>query len=406
MASEPVRIHNYLDADDTRSTLSALRDLGVLVEAREGELTIRGGGLRNLQPPPAPIDVGNAGTLMRLLPGWLAFQDGGSVHPRRRRVDPPPAGGPDRRAADARWGPGSRPARAALPPSPCTARRCAGSPTRCRWPRAQVKSCVLLAGLATQQTTVIEPVPSRDHTERMLLARRGTGDARGDRRRRLSDHRGRRRRARARRRRGAGRPLLGGVLDHRRDPRPRLAARARRRRGQLDAHRAFCASCSAWARSCSATSSRRASCRRTSRWPTSTSPAPRSKARWWRPRRCRWPSTSCRSWPCSGALPRARRSCAGRPSCGSRSQTGSPPWSTACAAWAPRSRRPRTGSSCAAAAGLRGGRIDAHGDHRLALLGAVAGLASAGGSRGHRHGRGRGLLSRFRRRHRALLTGR
>src|SRR5437764_15349210 len=74
MASEPVRIRNYLDAADTRSTLAAVQQLGVLVERRPGELVVRGCGLRNAQPPSAHIYVGNAGTLMRLLPGWLAFQ--------------------------------------------------------------------------------------------------------------------------------------------------------------------------------------------------------------------------------------------------------------------------------------------------------------------------------------------
>ncbi|MEA2147937.1 MAG: 3-phosphoshikimate 1-carboxyvinyltransferase [Solirubrobacteraceae bacterium] len=181
MASEPVRIHNYLDAEDTRSTLSALRDLGVLVESREGELTIRGGGLRGLQPPPAPIDVGNAGTLMRLLPGWLAFQDGaaftldGDASIRRRPVDriaaPLTEMGARIEAREGRFAPFTvhgAPLRGITYALPVAS--------------AQVKSCVLLAGLATQQTTIIEPVPSRDHTERMLLAagapvtREATGD--------------------------------------------------------------------------------------------------------------------------------------------------------------------------------------------------------------------------------------
>ncbi len=72
---------------------------------------------------------------------------------------------------------------------------------------------------------------------------------------------------------------------------------------------------------------------------------------------------------------RARR----RPSCASRSPIGSRPSSTGCAASAPRSRRSTTGSWSRGGSGLRGGRIEAHGDHRLALLGAVAGLASREG---------------------------
>src|ERR1700760_4713114 len=74
MASEPVRVRNYLDAADTNSTLAAVQKLGAIVERRADELLIRGCGLRNAIPPGEPIDVGNAGTLMRLLPGWLCFQ--------------------------------------------------------------------------------------------------------------------------------------------------------------------------------------------------------------------------------------------------------------------------------------------------------------------------------------------
>ena len=93
MASEPVRVVNYLDAADTRSTLAAVGRLGALVERHDDEVRIRGVGMRNAQPPTEPIDVGNAGTLMRLLPGWLAFQQGaaftldGDASIRRRPVD-------------------------------------------------------------------------------------------------------------------------------------------------------------------------------------------------------------------------------------------------------------------------------------------------------------------------------
>src|SRR5258708_1960901 len=74
MSSEPVTVENYLDAEDTNSTLAAVAQLGAIVERRdERTLRIRGGGLRDASTPDRPIDVGNAGTLMRLLPGWLAF---------------------------------------------------------------------------------------------------------------------------------------------------------------------------------------------------------------------------------------------------------------------------------------------------------------------------------------------
>ncbi|MFM9139312.1 MAG: 3-phosphoshikimate 1-carboxyvinyltransferase, partial [Solirubrobacterales bacterium] len=93
MSDEPVRITNYLQAQDTLSTLAAVKAVGALVEREGGEVTIRGTGLRNAHEPDGPIDVGNAGTLMRLLPGWLAGQEGrsftlaGDASIRRRPVD-------------------------------------------------------------------------------------------------------------------------------------------------------------------------------------------------------------------------------------------------------------------------------------------------------------------------------
>jgi 3-phosphoshikimate 1-carboxyvinyltransferase len=169
MASEPVRIRNYLEAADTSSTLRAIRSLGTIVEERpDSELIVRGGGLRNAQPVTGGIYVGNAGTLMRLLPGWLAFQAGmsftldGDDSIRRRPVDriAAPLGemGAQVEARDGRF-----------PPFTVHGARLQGIEYELPVASAQVKSCVLLAGLGTDGTTVIERVPSRDHTERMLL---------------------------------------------------------------------------------------------------------------------------------------------------------------------------------------------------------------------------------------------
>lgn len=169
MASEPVRIRNYLDAADTRSTLAAIARLGAIVEARDHELVIRGCGMRNAIAPTNPIDVGNAGTLMRLLPGWLAFQQGrsfvldGDESIRRRPID---------RIAEPLQSMGARIDAREHRYAPFTVH---GAPLRgidyeLPVASAQVKSCVLLAGLLTDSTTVSEPVPSRDHTERMLAA--------------------------------------------------------------------------------------------------------------------------------------------------------------------------------------------------------------------------------------------
>src|ERR1700730_12499644 len=81
MASEPVRIERYLHAADTTSTLAAVRALGALVEVRAEQVVVRGTGLREAREPEETIDVGNAGTLLRLLPGWLAGQAGRSFPP-------------------------------------------------------------------------------------------------------------------------------------------------------------------------------------------------------------------------------------------------------------------------------------------------------------------------------------
>jgi len=78
MTDEPVTIRNYLYAEDTLSTLTALRVLGAGVDMREGELVLRGVGLRGaLEATGGTLDVGNSGTLLRLLPGWLAGHPGG-----------------------------------------------------------------------------------------------------------------------------------------------------------------------------------------------------------------------------------------------------------------------------------------------------------------------------------------
>ncbi len=169
IAAEPVRVTNYLDAADTRSTLRAVRDLGAIVEQRGAELVIRGVGMRNAQPPGHVIDVGNAGTLMRLLPGWLAFQQGASFtldgddSIRQRPVDriaqPLELMGARVEARDGRY-----------PPFTVHGASLHGISYELPVASAQVKSCLLLAALCTAGTTVLEPIASRDHTERMLLS--------------------------------------------------------------------------------------------------------------------------------------------------------------------------------------------------------------------------------------------
>jgi 3-phosphoshikimate 1-carboxyvinyltransferase len=174
MASEPVRIERYLHAADTASTLEAIAALGALVEVRGEDVVVRGTGLREARVPEGPIDVGNAGTLLRLLPGWLAAQEGstftldGDESIRRRPVDriaePLRLMGAELHARNGR-----------LPPLEVRGRRLRAISYEMAVASAQVKSCILLAALAADgATTVGEPSRSRDHTERMLL-RAGVG---------------------------------------------------------------------------------------------------------------------------------------------------------------------------------------------------------------------------------------
>jgi 3-phosphoshikimate 1-carboxyvinyltransferase len=169
MASYPLRIENYLHAADTTSTLNAVRALGALVEVRPEEIVVRGTGLREAREPDGTRDVGNAGTLLRLLPGWLAAQDGrsftldGDESIRRRPVDrviePLRLMGATLDAREGRY-----------PPLSVRGGRLHSISYTLPVASAQVKSCVLLAALAADgASTVTEPERSRDHTERMLL---------------------------------------------------------------------------------------------------------------------------------------------------------------------------------------------------------------------------------------------
>ncbi|HUR85859.1 MAG TPA: 3-phosphoshikimate 1-carboxyvinyltransferase [Solirubrobacteraceae bacterium] len=168
MSAEPVRISNYLMAADTISTLNALRAVGALVEEHDDHVVVRGAGLREAREAGGPIDVGNAGTLMRLLPGWLAAQEGlifvldGDSSIRRRPVD---------RIAEPLRLMGARiaPTDGRYPPFVVYGARLSAIDYELPVASAQVKSCVLFAGLgADGTTTVVEPAASRDHTERML----------------------------------------------------------------------------------------------------------------------------------------------------------------------------------------------------------------------------------------------
>ena len=170
MGSGEARIEGYLRAADTLATLEAVRMLGAEVVIDGDVVAVRGVGLRGAREPGRVIDVQNSGTLLRLLPGWLAGQEGrsfsldGDESIRRRPVDriaiPLARMGARIEATDGRTA-----------PLTVHGARLTGIEYRTAVASAQVKSAVLLAGLLAEgPTSVIEPAASRDHTERMMLA--------------------------------------------------------------------------------------------------------------------------------------------------------------------------------------------------------------------------------------------
>jgi 3-phosphoshikimate 1-carboxyvinyltransferase len=174
MAEGPTRITGYLNSADTRSTLNAVATVGAQITEGDADphggrfVEVNGVGLKGAKE--AQIDVGNSGTLLRVMPGWLAGQGrgewtlDGDESIRRRPVDriAAPLGEMGGRV-ECRDG--------TLPPLTVRGADLRGIDYELPIASAQVKSCVLLAGLlADAPTTVREPQPSRDHTERMLAA--------------------------------------------------------------------------------------------------------------------------------------------------------------------------------------------------------------------------------------------
>ena len=175
----PSILHNFPSSADPQSTLSCLRQLGVPIETSpDNSVIIHGVGRSGFSAPDAPLDCGNSGTTMRLLSGVLAGQPFSSKltgdvslssRPMERIARPLRAMGATISLTD-----GHAPIRI----QPCD--DLTGIHYRLPVPSAQVKSCVLLAGLwAKGQTIVHETVRSRDHTERMLkLTTRSADDGR------------------------------------------------------------------------------------------------------------------------------------------------------------------------------------------------------------------------------------
>ncbi len=163
-------IRGFGRAADTQSAIDIVRQLGVeVVDAGDEVVRVHGVGLRGLREPDEPLDCGNAGTVMRLAAGILAGQDGAftlvgdeslSSRPQERIAVPLGALGARVETTDGH--------------APLTITGGTLEPIRHELPvaSAQVKSAVLLAGLfaSAGPTVVIEPAVTRDHTERMLTA--------------------------------------------------------------------------------------------------------------------------------------------------------------------------------------------------------------------------------------------
>lgn len=167
IAEGETRIDNFATSVDCASTLACLRQLGVEIRQEGTKVWVRGVGKSGLKRSDKPLDCGNSGTTMRLLAGVLAGQNFDSVltgdeslrqRPMKRVIEPLSRMGAEFESIEGK--------------APLTIRgRNPLTAIEYELPvaSAQIKSCVLLAGLnADGETSVVEPVPTRDHTERML----------------------------------------------------------------------------------------------------------------------------------------------------------------------------------------------------------------------------------------------
>ena len=169
LANGITEVKGFLEGEDSLATLQAFRDMGVTIEGPDdGFVRIHGVGINGLQAPRGPLYLGNSGTAMRLFAGLLAAQvfdseltgDASlSKRPMGRVADPLRAMGAVIDTAE-----GGRP-----PMKIRGGQHLTGIHYEMPVASAQVKSCLLLAGLyAEGSTSVTEPAPTRDHTERML----------------------------------------------------------------------------------------------------------------------------------------------------------------------------------------------------------------------------------------------
>lgn len=169
LALGTTKIYNFLMGDDCLSTIRCFRQLGLSIDIEDTTVTVYGKGLHGLTPSQDALDCGNSGTTVRLLSGILAAQDFTSTitgdasiqkRPMKRVIEPLNQMGAKLTAAENNFC-----------PMHIESSKLNGITYHSPVASAQVKSCILLAGLyANSPTTVTEPFISRDHTERMLSA--------------------------------------------------------------------------------------------------------------------------------------------------------------------------------------------------------------------------------------------
>jgi len=167
LAKGVTKVTGFLEGEDALSTLKAFQAMGVKIEREGDNVTIHGVGINGLKKPSEPLDLGNSGTSIRLMSGILAAQDFDceligdeslSKRPMSRVINPLTEMGASIDSDDGK------------PPLKIKGgQQLKGIHYDLPVASAQVKSCVLLAGLYAQgDTCVTEPAPTRDHTERML----------------------------------------------------------------------------------------------------------------------------------------------------------------------------------------------------------------------------------------------
>lgn len=168
LADGKTKIHNFLQGADCLSTISCFREMGVEIDVNQSEVIVNGVGINGLKKPNVRLCVGNSGTTIRILSGILAAQnfscliDGDSSirkRPMKRIIEPITQMGGKIKSLN----------EGDCAPLQIEGTQLNGIDYNSPISSAQVKSCILMAGLfATGETKVTEPVRSRDHTERML----------------------------------------------------------------------------------------------------------------------------------------------------------------------------------------------------------------------------------------------